>query len=114
MGLYYAKTNASPGESGLAAINLLKTGIIGNPYPFPTGPTAHVSPVLVMYLAGVFAAFGPNSASARIVLSILAATCYAVSSFLTLRICAKHKRVLWCVGALMLIFRTFSILEFCL
>jgi len=40
------------------AISLARTGIYGNPYAIPTGPTAHVSPGYTVILAGIFHLFG--------------------------------------------------------
>ncbi|MDQ2776451.1 MAG: hypothetical protein M3Y57_16280, partial [Acidobacteriota bacterium] len=36
------------------AISLAHTGVYGNPYAIPTGPTAHVSPGYTLLLAGLF------------------------------------------------------------
>src|SRR3954447_23463160 len=59
------------------AISLSRTGVYGNPYALPTGPTAHVSPGYTIILAGVFHLFGEGT-GAEIVKEILAA---AVTSF---------------------------------
>lgn len=40
------------------AISLATTGVYGNPYAIPTGPTAHVSPGYTLILAGIFRVFG--------------------------------------------------------
>lgn len=40
------------------AISLAQTGVYGNPYAVPTGPTAHVSPGYTLILAALFRAFG--------------------------------------------------------
>src|SRR5205085_1069147 len=40
------------------ALSLASTGVFGNPYAIPTGPTAHVSPGYTILLASVFRLFG--------------------------------------------------------
>ncbi len=40
------------------AISLAQTGVYGNPYAVPTGPTGHVSPGYTLILAGIFHMFG--------------------------------------------------------
>jgi hypothetical protein len=107
MGFYYAGSNTAPGESGLAAINLLRNGVIGNPYLIPTGPTAHVSPLLVAYLAGVFSIFGNNTFLARAALSVFAAAAYAISSFLSLRSCQSDRTAILSAAAILVIFPVF-------
>lgn len=42
------------------AISLATTGVYGNPYAIPTGPTAHVSPGYTLILAGLFKLFGTH------------------------------------------------------
>jgi hypothetical protein len=54
------------------AISLATTGVFGNPYAVPTGPTAHVSPGYPLILAGLFRVFGTGTA-AQIVKELLAA-----------------------------------------
>jgi len=46
------------GELQKTAESLATTGIYGNPYCIPTGPTAHVSPIYTLLTAGVFELFG--------------------------------------------------------
>jgi hypothetical protein len=58
------------------AISLAHTGIYGNPYSLPTGPTAHVSPGYTLMLAALFRIFGTGTA-AEIVKELLSS---AVSS----------------------------------
>lgn len=43
------------------AISLATTGVYGNPYALPTGPTAHVSPGYTLILAAVFRLFGTGT-----------------------------------------------------
>jgi hypothetical protein len=102
LAIHYRESNTSPGESGLAAISFLRTGTIANPYLFPTGPTAHVSPLLVFYLSAVFAVLGENSDFARIFLSIVAAASYSMSAYLTLRLCSRGRVIFWLSAVLML------------
>lgn len=45
-------------EMERAAISLAQTGVLGNPYAIPTGPTAHVAPLYAILLAGIFFIFG--------------------------------------------------------
>lgn len=40
------------------AISLAKTGVYGNPFALPTGPSAHVAPGYTLLLAGLFRIFG--------------------------------------------------------
>jgi len=53
------------------AISLATTGVYGNPYAIPTGPTAHVSPGYTLLLAALFRLFG-TGVSAEIVKELLA------------------------------------------
>jgi hypothetical protein len=45
-------------EMERAAISLAETGVLGNPYAIPTGPTAHVAPLYAGLLAIIFSLFG--------------------------------------------------------
>lgn len=94
-GCYMAVTmigiNAAPGETGLAAQNLLATGVIGNPYALPTGPTAHVSPLHVGLIAAVYGTFGPNSPLARLMLSLISLVCYLLSSYAVFLFCRQAR-----------------------
>ena len=78
----YGSVNAAPGETGLAALTLLRDGFIGNPYISPTGPTAHTAPGTVAILAVFYNVFGGNTQSARIALSLLALLQYVAASML--------------------------------
>lgn len=53
------------------AISLARTGVYGNPYAVPTGPTAHVSPGYTVILAGLFRLFG-TGIPAEIIKELLA------------------------------------------
>ena len=53
------------------AISLATTGVYGNPYAIPTGPTAHVSPGYTVLLAGLFRLFG-TGVFAEIIKELLA------------------------------------------
>ena len=77
LAIEYINTNAgTDGEPAYAAITLLKEGMIGNPYGFPTGPTAHVSPLNVLWLATAYWLFGIGSPGARLALSGFNLLCY--------------------------------------
>src|SRR5215471_4435152 len=43
------------------AISLAQTGVYGNPYALPTGPSAHVSPGYTLILAAIFKLFGTGT-----------------------------------------------------
>lgn len=43
------------------ALSLATTGVYGNPYAVPTGPTAHVSPGYTLILAALFRMFGSGT-----------------------------------------------------
>ena len=45
-------------EMELAAISLARTGVLGNTYAIPTGPSAHIAPVYATLLALIFTVFG--------------------------------------------------------
>lgn len=59
------------------AISLATTGVFGNPYAVPTGPTAHVSPGYTLILAALFRIFG-TGISGEIVKELLATTVVSV------------------------------------
>ncbi len=86
MAVAFPSVNAAPGETGKAAIALLERGYIGDPYLLPTGPTAHVSPVLAWLLAAVYRVFGENTVQARIVLGAAAAAMFALGVRAALRL----------------------------
>lgn len=54
------------------ALSLATTGVFGNPYAVPTGPTGHVAPGYTLILAGLFRVFG-TGVRAEIVKQMLAA-----------------------------------------
>lgn len=58
------------------AVSIVETGVFGNPYKIPTGPTAHAAPFYPYLLAGVFKLAGYGLAARVIVLLISA---FAVS-----------------------------------
>lgn len=60
------------------AISLATSGVYGNPYAIPTGPTAHVSPGYTLILAAIFRLFGTGVA-AEIVKEFLACFVTAIS-----------------------------------
>ncbi len=59
------------------ALSLATTGVFGNPYAIPTGPTAHVSPGYPIILAVVFRLFG-TGIPAEIVKEVLASAVTAL------------------------------------
>jgi hypothetical protein len=79
-------------ELSLAAVTLLTEGMIGNPYGFPTGPTAHVSPLPVLWVAGVYRLFGVYTPTARMVLSGFNTFCHVAACALAIGICRRTCR----------------------
>src|SRR5206468_3443481 len=59
------------------AISLSRTGVFGNPYAIPTGPTAHVSPGYTILLAVIFDLFW-ESTTGEIIKELVSTT---VTSF---------------------------------
>jgi hypothetical protein len=59
-------------ELELSAIHLAQNGTLGNVYYEPTGPTAHVSPLYPLVLAGLYLVCTPGSLPALLVQSALA------------------------------------------
>ena len=72
-------------EVELSAISLLEKGELGNVYHHPTGPTAHVSPLYPLIVAGVYAVFPPNSLAAMLTQSFLAIAAFAATRQTLLR-----------------------------
>lgn len=75
---FHPFTDLSRLEMERTAISLATTGVYGNPYALPTGPTAHVSPGYTLMLAGLFRLFG-TGVPAQIIKELLAS---AVSSLI--------------------------------
>jgi hypothetical protein len=103
---HFRSVNTAPGETGLAALTLLHKGFIGDPYSLPTGPTAHVSPVLAAYLAGIYQVFGGNTASARTALGIGGAAALALSARAAIGICGlpgKPAGARWAAAAILVL-----------
>ena len=59
------------------ALSLAQTGVYGNPYLLPTGPTAHVSPGYTVLLAGLFHLFG-TGVTAEVIKNVLASFISAI------------------------------------
>lgn len=59
------------------AISLAQTGVYGNPYAVPTGPTAHVSPGYTLMLAALFHLFGTGT-PAEVIKQLLATSVSAL------------------------------------
>ena len=83
---HFAGVSWHPKESTKAAAALLRHGYVGNPYLLPTGPTAHVSPVLAYYMAAIYALFGVDSWLANVVLGFVASAAYAFCITLVFRL----------------------------
>jgi hypothetical protein len=47
-------------ELGAIAISLLDTGQFANPYMLPTGPTAHLPPLIPFIISLIYRSFGRN------------------------------------------------------
>jgi hypothetical protein len=75
------------------AISLAQTGVYGNPYALPTGPTAHVSPGYTLILAALFHTFGTGT-SAEIVKELLAScvTCLEIALLPALAVCLSLQK----------------------
>lgn len=58
------------------SLSLAATGLFGNPYAIPTGPTAHVSPGYPLLLAVIFHVFGSGT-TGEIIKQIFASACSA-------------------------------------
>lgn len=89
--IMFASVNRAPGETGLAAIGLLQTGSLANPYFLPTGPTAHVSPLNGGLIAAIYAVFGINSDLSRIVLGLAACAAYLACTMMTISFCNRYR-----------------------
>lgn len=76
-------------EPAHAAMALLNKGYIGDPYGLPSGPSAHVSPLPVIILAGLFRLLGANSESSRVALALLNGVFYVGACVLLLRVGAR-------------------------
>jgi len=94
-GILVAIQNADQGnaraETYLSAISLLHTGVIGNPYLLPSGPSALIAPLLTAFIAAVYKILGENTTEARMALGLLSACAYAVGAWLTIRICELNR-----------------------
>jgi 4-amino-4-deoxy-L-arabinose transferase-like glycosyltransferase len=70
------------------AISLARTGVYGNPYAVPTGPTAHVSPGYTLILAGIFWLFG-TGVKAEIIKQVFASGVTALQCALVIPVGKK-------------------------
>ncbi len=110
LAVHFALVSAHPKESTKAAATLLRYGYVGNPYLLPTGPTAHVSPILAYYMALVYAIFGVNSWLSNVALGIVASGAYAFSVVLVFRLLFTLRvspQALWLANLLVLGFSFF-------
>ncbi len=105
---FYYRTMANGAtETVSAALALLHTGTIADPYAgytLPTGPTAHVSPVTTLVFAAVYWIFGERTLPAQFVLGLAAAISYA----LCIGFAFRSAR---CVGAGPVAFATIALLS---
>jgi hypothetical protein len=86
----YVDVNAaSNDEVSWATRTLLTEGFIGNPYGFPTGPTAHVSPLQIAWMAAIYRVLGFYTPAARITLSLFNLACYLGACALVIGICRR-------------------------
>lgn len=69
---FHTYADLSRTELERTAVSLATTGVYGNPYAVPTGPTGHVAPGYTLILAGLFRILG-TGATAEIVKQLLAA-----------------------------------------
>lgn len=108
---YFVPVNIGLGETGKAAVTLLNRGELADPYLIPTGPTAHVSPVIAGYLALIFAWLGVGTEAARFALGVSAACLYATSGFVTIKLLEQYGVSLWLrwTAALLIAFVPFSL-----
>ncbi len=72
------------------ALSLAHTGVYGNPYAIPTGPTAHVSPGYTVMLAALFRLFGDGT-SGEIVKELLASVVSAIGCALILPVASAFR-----------------------
>ncbi len=84
------------------ALSLAHTGVYGNPYAVPTGPTAHVSPGYTVVLAGLFYLFGDGT-TGEIIKEFLASIVSAVGCALIIPVASAFKlsRVVGLVSGLL-------------
>ncbi len=87
----YVSTNPALFETGRAALGLLRTGTLSDPYAIPTGPTAHVPVLTVLKLAALFRLLGENSEGARMVLSLISAALFLAGAWCLFRLGARHR-----------------------
>jgi hypothetical protein len=92
------------------AISFAQTGVYGNPYALPTGPSAHVSPGYTLILAAIFKLFGTGS-TGELVKQILASAITALQTALILPI-ARALRLDMRAGFLAAIFCALFPLKF--
>jgi hypothetical protein len=98
----FADVNRGLGEVGLAAVALLYGAGLADPYLIPTGPTAHVSPVIAALIASTWSIEGVGTENARILLGLLAGLWYAGAAAVTLQLLQElgvAKWVRWVVAA---------------
>lgn len=95
------------------AISLATTGVYGNPYAIPTGPTAHVSPGYTLILAGLFRLFGIGT-FAEIIKELLATAVTALQIALLPAVSVAlglHKRAGFFAGLIMALYPSRPLVE---
>jgi hypothetical protein len=68
-------TDLSRYELQRTAYSLATTGVFGNPYAIPTGPTAHVAPGYPLILAGIYRFFGAGTSGELVKEVVASAVC---------------------------------------
>lgn len=86
----YVETNPALFETGRAALGVLRTGTLSDPYAIPTGPTAHVPVLTTLKLAALFSLLGENSPSARLVLSLISAAFFILGCWCLFRLSTRY------------------------
>jgi hypothetical protein len=95
------------------AISFAQTGVYGNPYALPTGPTAHVSPGYTLILAALFKLFGTSTA-AQIIKELLAISITALGIALLPAVAVAltlTKRIGFLAGLIMALFPARPLVE---
>ncbi len=79
--VFHTYTDLNRYELERTAISLAQTGVYGNPYAIPTGPSAHVAPGYTLILAAIFKLFGtgiPAEIVKRLFASIVSSALWAL------------------------------------
>ncbi len=79
--VFHTYTDLNRYELERTAISLAQTGVYGNPYAIPTGPSAHVAPGYTLILAAIFKLFGtgiPAEIVKRLVATVVSSVLWAL------------------------------------